>query len=377
MDRRATANALAGSEPRRAAPKADQSRLGATEIGSLHRAIGNRAVARLFAMNGRVVSQGYGRRSVPAGMVQRMAVTSLDNVGQFGLAPSKGPKQLITNTEPKLWAWAYYVSLAANNERLTRTDALLDASTKLGEFGQWLGASGKKFMGERRHRSFETEYERPPTSEKPKKQGALVPPTEERADKDVITPFVLRLSVPYGSGSKKLRLDYQFANSYRGYLVQVKEGDDRDQPTSKAVMVPKKKSEMTHMDPIKFYSNEHEPSGGTKLTEIVNDEETFDVDAMSKLAGESARWQCVQAAAKAGVLTDDLVFYFNDDQADDKGTYWGIPFNSLWLTWTEFGNAYQIRNDTVKTKIKALSKVARHSSKVVREAPQTGRDYAL
>jgi hypothetical protein len=65
-------------------------------------------------------------------------------------------------------------------------------------------------------------------------------------------------------------------------------------------------------------------------------------DAMTKIAGEAARFQCVKRAALARILSDDLFFHHGGR---------GIRFKNLWQTWTEFGNDYGIIDLRVRTKL--------------------------
>jgi hypothetical protein len=73
------------------------------------------------------------------------------------------------------------------------------------------------------------------------------------------------------------------------------------------------------------------------------------LDAVTKLAGEGARWQCVRL--HAAHLRDSSRFY-TQLQGDTRKAY--ITLERLWGTWgAKFGSAFNIPNDTVKQVISA------------------------
>jgi len=73
------------------------------------------------------------------------------------------------------------------------------------------------------------------------------------------------------------------------------------------------------------------------------------LDAVTKLAGEGARWQCVRL--HAAHLRDSSRFY-TQLQGDTRKAY--ITLERLWGTWgAKFGSAFNIPNDTVKQVIRA------------------------
>lgn len=69
------------------------------------------------------------------------------------------------------------------------------------------------------------------------------------------------------------------------------------------------------------------------------------LDSITKIAGEGARWQCVQAAALAGTLRNSSKFY---TQNPGGVGFRYVTFQTLWGAWgTIFQSAFSIPNATV------------------------------
>lgn len=69
------------------------------------------------------------------------------------------------------------------------------------------------------------------------------------------------------------------------------------------------------------------------------------LDAVTKVAGEGPRWQCVRGLAAAGSLRNDSRIYA---PAQD-GSYYFVTFPTLWGSWDSvFKSAFNIDNATVQ-----------------------------
>lgn len=156
---------------------------------------------------------------------------------------------------------------------------------------------------------------------------------DDRADiPEKMQPFILRVDAAYAG--RVLRLYYQFDTTYRGYIVGITDRSDAD--ARKVVMTTAFPDAVQDAQ----YSSQHE-THNTPLAQLV-DTDTANWDAMTKIAGEAPRWRCVLDAARAGTLSDDLVFHHNG---------LGISFADLWLTWNEFDKAYGISDASVANKL--------------------------
>lgn len=166
---------------------------------------------------------------------------------------------------------------------------------------------------------------------------------DQLANQDRLQPFTLVARVWFGPPPTLLRVHYQFDTTYRGYIVAVSE--KQAGPAVKAEM----NTDRTGPAPPGQYSNVHDFDRTAPSTESLMD--MVDAphapgaqpwDAMTKIAGEAPRFQCVRRAAQARMLSDALIFHHGQ---------LGIRFGHLWQTWTEFGNKYGITDNEVKTKL--------------------------
>ena len=88
---------------------------------------------------------------------------------------------------------------------------------------------------------------------------------------------------------------------------------------------------------------------GWKLTE-----KSKRLDAVAKIGGEGARWQCVREHALSGKLTNSSRFYTKNFHNGGNG-YVGMTFQVLWGCWaTVFNSDFNIDNQTVIDKLLEL-----------------------
>lgn len=161
-------------------------------------------------------------------------------------------------------------------------------------------------------------------------------------NKDKIDPFCIQVKTHYDG--KNLNLTYQFAKRFYGYVVKVQ----RD--AGEFSMVEGDLSANT-------YSHMHDTNKGDTIKSIAEHadapsiaENNITYDAITKIAGEGARWQCVRD--NAGKLKNKSRFYTKDEHDDSKFYY--VSFEKLWKSWkTHFDNKFNIPNDVVVDKLKS------------------------
>ncbi|PJC96032.1 hypothetical protein GQ37_024425 [Janthinobacterium sp. BJB1] len=164
-----------------------------------------------------------------------------------------------------------------------------------------------------------------------------------------IDPFRIRLGGTYGAAlaPTTLELDYHFGGFNMGYVVKVRDHG------AVAAMENRGRRGGAQAGLSPTYSNQHHALGddglmasaGTLGATIVSSEQAF--DSTTKLAGEGARFRCVQR--HQGALTDNSKFFI---RLDDSNMAW-VTFNTLWLTWSAtFGKIFGISDDAVATALK-------------------------
>jgi hypothetical protein len=151
-------------------------------------------------------------------------------------------------------------------------------------------------------------------------------------------PLMVRLAGDYGG--HEMALDFHFGSSFSGYVIRVHDPHAGiDNQTMSAT--PDELDEDTQ------YGNVHEVQDHPAGT-ILN---TDGADAVTKLAGEGARWQCV--GSNVGVMRDDTRIYTNENSAGTVSSsvrYVGFPV--LWKSWVaSFGKRYGIADSTVAEKL--------------------------
>lgn len=159
-----------------------------------------------------------------------------------------------------------------------------------------------------------------------------------------IDPFCIKVKTHYDG--KTLNLTYQFAKRFYGYVVKVQ----RD--AGEFSMVEGVLSANT-------YSHMHDTNKGDTIKSIAEHadapsiaENNITYDAITKIAGEGARWQCVRD--NAGKLKNKSRFYTKDEHDDSKFYY--VSFEKLWKSWkTHFDNKFNIPNDVVVDKLKSTN----------------------
>jgi hypothetical protein len=151
-------------------------------------------------------------------------------------------------------------------------------------------------------------------------------------------PLMVRLAGDYGGN--EMALDFHFGSSFSGYVIRVHDPHAGiDNQTMSATP--------DELDETSEYGNVHEVQDHPAGT-ILN---TDGADAVTKLAGEGARWQCV--GSNVGVMRDDTRIYTNENSAGTVSSsvrYVGFPV--LWKSWAAaFGKQYGIADATVAEKL--------------------------
>ena len=223
-----------------------------------------------------------------------------------------------------------------------------------------------------------------------------------------IDPFYYKLSRKY-AGGKKLNLYYQFAQASYGYIAKIKEDTGAAGDVDYA-MNPKRGNKQFLNDQFavplgdddslfRQYPSAHDTLNAEKISDsakkgftdgevgFVNpdpagmdagqvyvakqnrqealNKRSLRLDAITKLGGEGARFQCVRNHMEE--LTNNSIFY-----CLDGGQYKGITFQKLWGLWGDkFEYAFNIDNATVIMKAAGSMQVYQDADLV------KGRDFDL
>ena len=166
-----------------------------------------------------------------------------------------------------------------------------------------------------------------------------------------IDPFLFKVKATYEK-HKLMELTFQHSDEWTGYVVAI-----RDYRTGyENVEMRARPHSATDTSGLPTdYSNVHAPTGDTKLGSLLHpdvhkaekkNEERL--DAVTKIAGEGARWLCVRNHTP--FLTNNSKFFVRRG----GGQIWWMDFNSLWLSWASaFKKAYNIPDATVRVAINA------------------------
>jgi len=170
------------------------------------------------------------------------------------------------------------------------------------------------------------------------------PDDAEKQNVNFFDPVRVRFAGRYklNQASKNLVLDYHFGNRWSGYVIHV---TDTGRNIDKKMHDPDSQVLMGQGE----YSNVHDFNENDPTTV----EATAGADAVTKIAGEGARWPVV--AAHADTIRDGSCIFTNQTSNGDLTTkvrY--ITFVTLWSSWAAtFGKAYGIANQDIAEKLKA------------------------
>lgn len=163
-----------------------------------------------------------------------------------------------------------------------------------------------------------------------------------------IDPFQIQIrsKIKTLSSETAFNIHYQFSKDSYGYVVRIDKGANTAYMANgiEEVNVPNC-----------FYSSSHNTTDDSLISATANSavtgnaqKDSIAYDAVTKLAGEGARWQCVRA--NAAKLKNATKFY-----TEDSGVYHFITFENLWKSWRSFNNKYSIPNSEVINKLKSTA----------------------
>lgn len=169
-----------------------------------------------------------------------------------------------------------------------------------------------------------------------------------------LDPFIYRTKTEYGdeSTTTDLTLDYQNSHRFTGYVIRVNDGASGKSSTmidDKPLLPTANKGVPVNYSNIHADTDTNVLSGLTGLdtnkTKDVNEEH---IDAITKIAGEGARWQAVRN--HAAKLTDKSKFFTRKKTGDCDINF--VDFRTLWLSWkSAFNKEYDITDATFKAKL--------------------------
>lgn len=170
-----------------------------------------------------------------------------------------------------------------------------------------------------------------------------------------LDPFVLRARTSFGG--KTLNLDYQNYYRWTGYVVRI---EDSETGVTSGMAVRGNLAATATKGVPTGYSNQHALTEGSALTGLTTptsgatrDKNEESLDAMTKIAGEGARWVAVRR--HAGKLADGSFFVTRTNKDPDPAVV-GVSFKNLWLSWAStFDKAYNIQDATVVNALKTAA----------------------
>jgi hypothetical protein len=169
--------------------------------------------------------------------------------------------------------------------------------------------------------------------------------------------FIYRVKVPYSNGNKTnfIELDYQMAESYRGYIVRQKDTTD----PSVSCLSERGVDNPNELGEVCSFSMAHADTGDIPVARhLVQDKkETRRInesrlDARTKIVGEGARWMLVRNNSH-NIADTSKIWFEKKGKGKGNNTVFYVTFRTLWLNWAKvFDSQYNIEDYDVA---KALS----------------------
>ncbi len=167
--------------------------------------------------------------------------------------------------------------------------------------------------------------------------------TRGLATEKALDPFA-HLTTATLPEDKTLKLQYQHTYGYDGYVSKIEEGTTAGGVSMTATMSTKNKPSENK---VAEYKRQHETTGDAKLSEHAAGDTDQRFDAITKLAGEGARFVWVRE--QQDTITDHTTFEVKADEAVEASPILTITFQNLWVTWKDwFAGAYGIPNEDIK-----------------------------
>lgn len=171
-------------------------------------------------------------------------------------------------------------------------------------------------------------------------------------------------------GGHPIELDFHFGNKFSGYVVRV---HDPEAGIDDQAMNANPKT----LDAATEYGHVHEVDDRPRRPIL----DTPGADAVTKLAGEGARWQCI--GDNIGAMRDDTRIYTNEN-ADDaiSPNVRFIDFPTLWKSWAAtFDKEYGIADEKVVPKLRQpevkIQTMKGEEARAVGVASSTSMDHGI
>jgi hypothetical protein len=171
------------------------------------------------------------------------------------------------------------------------------------------------------------------------------PNQADNEDVNFFDPVRVRFNGRYkDNANRNLTLDYHFGNRWSGYVIHV---TDTGRNIDREMHDPDSVLNMGNTE----YSNAHDFDANSQATL----DATAGADAVTKIAGEGARWQAV--ADNADTIKDRSRIFTNETADGSLTTQVRhISFRTLWLSWAAtFNKAYGIPDQVVAGKLMAAN----------------------
>ncbi|MFC1748725.1 hypothetical protein ACFL2V_07940 [Pseudomonadota bacterium] len=254
-----------------------------------------------------------------------------------------------------------------SHEADTKSEALGKIAARAGDVGKGTQAVGGEEVGKRACS----------TEPGPIKKSIFTDPRYYNDNRiNAIDPFTHGSFCQIGDSDYIVTM-YQHTHDLDGYVSGIEEGTIGDGGTfarsfAANMMYGRSKATASVADTDNVYSNEHDKTGSNALLGIAESSGRGKSDAITKLAGEGARFEWVQR--NIATITDNTIF-----QADavDRKPRISIQFKNLWCVWKGwFGGAYNIDDATIGDKINEKGHAAPPSREAKKRLLFDGSPYS-
>lgn len=336
--------------------------------------------------NNTLVSESLSKKQAPAGQilqaykqgnspamnssapVQRKQVDEADNYQNLGIHDTGETFSVVSEAKYSKAGAKWYAD-STLHAAATKTEAIGKIAKRAGDIGQATQAVGAEEIGK-----IDREADNPEQT-----NGIYaIQANYNKSDKEAIDPFTHGSYCQIGE-EDYIVLMYQHTHDLDGYVNGMEEGKIEEDGTFKRTFAENmaygaNKATASAADAADSYGHRHDPTRGTVLNSLANSEDDGKADAITKLAGEGARFEWVRS--QIATITDDTLYRAPSRHGKPDLS---IRFGDLWCVWKDwFDGAYNIPNSEIDRKLYARAdarQISREAKKRIRFNNMKYADY--